>query len=1020
MSSAFVVCALLNKFKKTFLTPCIVYDVLCCLSYLSVYTAYMKKRRVIQVVNRDNNDTDAFVERIPSNDDVDGERVVTDNISDNVEEDTDENDNDNHPPVTSVGIDGIHWRLNAESPCFCKKKKCLIGTVDPVRRKVPKTAAWAVLDDGYPIKTKNADGKPLTEKEILDIINDPRNDFNGCARIPCLSPQAKILTKSYVVPVAALTPSELKRHVSVLNFVKVEQHVAKMMRIRRHGKEASVEMSRILMNPKTDKPQTLVMPVQYGLHHVGQPEVDKRHVGERIDEDVEFNGTLWIDDEKSNFDQWTAMAVIMRRVRIRKCGGLICLATGTGKTRMVCMIISIMRGRAIVSCNSSLTWQQHWPDEFKTCLPNARVAKLRGHGKISEKKMKEIEECDVLLLMHRSWAMGEYPTEIMQRFHCVFVDEVHLTGADQAQNMLQYAARHPYVFGLSGTMKRKDGCDRIFPWLMGPILYHGPKATKMSKYTRVLPVQFMTGKQIIRTREVLDVRGQPQQETDFSATVSELLLNDDARNLLILWYITLLLVMGRYIIVFSDSVEHAKLLQRLCLRSPDIRWLMMYRRMLDTDEMVDRTFKYLHKWHRTIGMKIENDSSSSSSSWPAPRSFPNCTRNQCQENRCWILTNSMAFVKRMISEQLSNVTLLVDIVFRYMSPQASECKEWMVHFRGDTKPEERERIVRTPRSILFATYAILSTGANISWLNTQLWASPRQDETILNQALGRLRPGSDGWISEACPPLCVDIRDPHGPFARHAIVRNKVQLAKGVRMLPPDIIVSVSHLSTNEENTCSILVGEDAKKSGSSVASTNVNVSDNKTTKKRKLEPSKTNDVDDDLEVQKVKKAKTETMIKTSATTVKTTPAGKTIKVKKKAIKKDVSESKTVKAPKKKTVTEKSIKNGATEAKTVQVKKKSLKQTTKKSAVTLNGDDDGDRNDNDNQRLVVSDLTRVKIVKRPMAILPAISPSTTTVSATSQVSDSTTVESSKKRKLTDWLIRQPEMTVDTTIKRTCM
>lgn len=114
-----------------------------------------------------------------------------------------------------------------------------------------------------------------------------------------------------------------------------------------------------------------------------------------------------------------------------------------------------------------------------------------------------------------------------------------------------------YTIGLSATPKRSDGCEYVFKYHIGDIVYESfskrqglPPVLKFvridsSEYKEISTVSKMTG----------------QKQIQFTSMLSEL-VTMDKRNRLILEMVKDLVKQGRKILVLSDRREHLKLLKR--------------------------------------------------------------------------------------------------------------------------------------------------------------------------------------------------------------------------------------------------------------------------------------------------------------------------------------------------------------------------------------------------------------------------------------------------------------------------
>lgn len=161
-------------------------------------------------------------------------------------------------------------------------------------------------------------------------------------------------------------------------------------------------------------------------------------------------------------------------------GGLLEAYTSFGKTT-VGLEISRRVGRvtAVLVHKEPLALQ--WRDRILSFLPGARVGFVQG-------PKCEYRDVDFIICMIQSLA-GEngdkYPDEFWHAPGLVIADEVHRLGAPWFSTAApRFHARR--MLGLSATLRRSDGCENVFRWLIGEVIAKPIEKNKVKPivYTR--------------------------------------------------------------------------------------------------------------------------------------------------------------------------------------------------------------------------------------------------------------------------------------------------------------------------------------------------------------------------------------------------------------------------------------------------------------------------------------------------------------------------------------------------------
>lgn len=218
--------------------------------------------------------------------------------------------------------------------------------------------------------------------------------------------------------------------------------------------------------------------------------------------------------------------------------------TGTGKTVVACDLIARINRKTLVIVPKSDLYEQ-WAKELKKFLPGVKI------GYIRQNKYDVAGKDVVIGMLHSLADAQKYPASLRKEFGFVIWDEVHRVPAEtfsRTAGMFYGKLR----MGLSATPKRFDGKEILIQAHIGPVRVR-------STQVKMAPV---VG--IYRTpwRCPRDRHGQKLRHSATKAGhILSHLAKDEKRTALILRKVALAHAKGRKTVVFSDRVEHLKLMQ---------------------------------------------------------------------------------------------------------------------------------------------------------------------------------------------------------------------------------------------------------------------------------------------------------------------------------------------------------------------------------------------------------------------------------------------------------------------------
>ena len=246
---------------------------------------------------------------------------------------------------------------------------------------------------------------------------------------------------------------------------------------------------------------------------------DTREEGSKID--YEFNGKLNKKQEK-----------VMEEL-LKYNIGILCAATGFGKTVISAKIISKLKINTLILVNRNNLLEQ-WKDRLSYFL------------NISKKEIGQIGAS------FQSLARKDNLEELVKDYGLVIVDECHHVASYNFEKVLK-AIRSKYVYGLTATPTRKDGWHKIIYMQCGEIRARvSSRELKQNKEMEHIVIVQKTNYKYI------------SQEENEKIQISDILndmCNNVFRNSLIIEDIKKCIQDGRIPIVLTERIEHLKILK---------------------------------------------------------------------------------------------------------------------------------------------------------------------------------------------------------------------------------------------------------------------------------------------------------------------------------------------------------------------------------------------------------------------------------------------------------------------------
>lgn len=320
--------------------------------------------------------------------------------------------------------------------------------------------------------------------------------------------------------------------------VKELSDIKKELRARPLGKDL-VEFYDVFIETKTK----IYIPKMYGINKFGFPKtVLENYDGTGWTNDIQFKGKL--------FDSQLEPVECLYNACINNGGGILNIQTGGGKTTCALQVLSRLKGKTIIVVNKTTLLTQ-WKSEIEKFLPDATIGIIQGRKNI------DVSDKDIIIAMLQSLSRIDYPESLFESFMVTIIDEIHNTPSTHFSKIF-FKITSKYTIGLSATTSRSDGCEYVFKWHIGDIVYTGDKIRKgKDPIIQYLKIDSTEYKEIVKINQYTGAR-----QIQFTSMLSEL-ITMKKRNLLIIELIKNSIRDNRKILVLSDRRNHLEILYKL-------------------------------------------------------------------------------------------------------------------------------------------------------------------------------------------------------------------------------------------------------------------------------------------------------------------------------------------------------------------------------------------------------------------------------------------------------------------------
>lgn len=287
----------------------------------------------------------------------------------------------------------------------------------------------------------------------------------------------------------------------------------------------------------------LYIPKMFGIKKFGMPElaIDTYH-GSPWNEEIEFKGSL--------LEHQIQPCELLINACENDGGGILSLSVGMGKTVSALYVISKLSGKTLIVVNK-ITLLKQWEKEIEMFLPAAKVGILQGSKNIN------IENKDIVIAMLQSLARIDYPDTFFKHINTTIFDEVHNISSKTFSKIF-FKLTSRYTIGLTATPQRSDGCENVFKWHIGDIVFKSGKRELKGLEPKIinLKIQSSDYKEVTSTNKYSG-----KTLIQFTSMLTDL-VNMKPRNILICDMIRLYVKQNRKILVLSERRAHLTLLKK--------------------------------------------------------------------------------------------------------------------------------------------------------------------------------------------------------------------------------------------------------------------------------------------------------------------------------------------------------------------------------------------------------------------------------------------------------------------------
>lgn len=298
----------------------------------------------------------------------------------------------------------------------------------------------------------------------------------------------------------------------------------------------------------------IYIPKMYGIQKYGLPKKSlDNYIGVKWAKDIEFTGSLYEHQKEP-------VKLLLDQLESDAPGGILSLSTGGGKSISCLYVLSQLKGKTIIVVNK-ISLLKQWESEIKQFLPAARVGIIQGQANI------DINDKDIIIAMLQSLSRIDYPDELFSDIRITVIDEIHNTSCKVFSKVLQKLSSK-YTIGLTATPTRGDGCEYVFKWYIGDIVYKSD-SIRQGLPPKIMNIQ-VNSEDYKESATVNRITGQKQIQ--FSTMMTDLIQMPKRNKLIVEILKHLYDTEKRKVLVLSERREHIVCLKKLLDSDDDVKF----------------------------------------------------------------------------------------------------------------------------------------------------------------------------------------------------------------------------------------------------------------------------------------------------------------------------------------------------------------------------------------------------------------------------------------------------------------
>ncbi len=235
-----------------------------------------------------------------------------------------------------------------------------------------------------------------------------------------------------------------------------------------------------------------------------------------------------------------------------KCtGGIWKISCGGGKTYMAIYLACLLGLKTLIVVPKNFLIGQ-WTKEI-TSMTNATVGMIKRDKVIVENK-------DFVIASMKSLSKKNYDPKTYEGFGLVIYDEVHnFTSKLNSNSLLR--TNYEYTLGLSATPENIRGLDNVLHYSIGNIISEYQRQLDFRVIVKKINFRSDNPDFYVKKRKLWNPKSKKKEEISDVPIMINDLMNNDARNNLIVNIISYVKSLNRNIFVFSSRIEHLTILK---------------------------------------------------------------------------------------------------------------------------------------------------------------------------------------------------------------------------------------------------------------------------------------------------------------------------------------------------------------------------------------------------------------------------------------------------------------------------